>query len=314
MSKRSSYISLTHLEEMVLHKKTGSIPVASKPYSLPLKHHTFIKEELTNLLEAGLIEWPLSPYDAAIMVVPCKTPAGSSLTEAKRLVMDYQELNKQLPKVQMVLAKTKGTILLIETAKIYHIWAKIRDAWYFSSLEIRAGYHISIHPDSRPKTVFICPYGKFQWKCISFSVAHALIIFLNAMFKLFFEYLDDFPISYEDDIIVYSKLENEHLAHLRKVFGKFCYAGMKLKSSKCDFFELHIEYLCHLISGTGIYPLEQKIQAILGLAPPTNVTQVWHILGLVSYYRKFIPLFSSIVSPITALMKRNTPFVWMVAC
>ena len=56
MSKTSSDISLTCLEEMVLHMKPGSIPVASKPYSLPLKHHKFIKEELTNLLEAGLIE------------------------------------------------------------------------------------------------------------------------------------------------------------------------------------------------------------------------------------------------------------------
>ena len=70
-----------------------------------------------------------------------------------------------------------------------------------------------------------------------------------------FEYLDDFLIFYVDDIIVYSKTENEHLVHLRKVFEKFHYAGMKLKPSKCDFFTLHIEYLGHLISGTGIYPL-----------------------------------------------------------
>ena len=94
------------------------------------------------------------------------------------------------------------------------------------------------------------------------------------MFKLFFKYLDDFLIFYVDDIIVYSKMESEHLVNLRKVFKKFRYAGIKLKPSKCDFFKLHIEYLGHLISGTGIYPLEQKIQAILDLAPPTNITQV----------------------------------------
>ena len=89
MSKSSSDIGLTHLEEMVLHTKPGSIPVVSKPYSLHLKHHKFIKEELTNLLEAGLIEWSLSPYAAPIMVVPHRAPAGSSLTEIKRLVIDY---------------------------------------------------------------------------------------------------------------------------------------------------------------------------------------------------------------------------------
>ena len=102
MSKGNSDIGLTHLEEMVFHTKPGSIPVVSKPYSLPLKHHKFVKEKLTNLLEAGLIEQSLSPSAAPIMVVPRKAPAGSSLTEMKRLVIDYQELNKQLPKVQMV--------------------------------------------------------------------------------------------------------------------------------------------------------------------------------------------------------------------
>ena len=110
MSQSSSDIGLTHLEEMVLHMKPVSISVANKSCSLPLKNHKFIKEELTNLLEAGLIEWSLSPYAAPIMVVPCKAPAGSSLTETKRLVIDYQELNKQLPKVQTMTGNSSPSL------------------------------------------------------------------------------------------------------------------------------------------------------------------------------------------------------------
>ena len=83
MSKNSSDIGLTHLKEMVLNTKPGSVPVVSKPYSLLLKHHKFVKEELTNLLEAGLNEWSLSLYAATIMVVPCKAPAGNLLTEER---------------------------------------------------------------------------------------------------------------------------------------------------------------------------------------------------------------------------------------
>ena len=89
---------------------------------------------------------------------------------------------------------------------------------------------------------------------------------------------------------------------------------MKLKLSRCDFFRLHIEYLGHLILGMGICPLEQKFQAIFNLAPPTNATQVQNILGLVSYYKKFMSHFRMIISPITALTKKNTPFVLTVAC
>ena len=70
MSKSSSDTGLTHLKEMVLHTEPGSIPVVSKPYLVPLKHHKFVKEELTNLLQAGLIEWSSSPYTIPIMVAP----------------------------------------------------------------------------------------------------------------------------------------------------------------------------------------------------------------------------------------------------
>ena len=84
----------------------------------------------------------------------------------------------------------------------------------------------------------------------------------KSLFNLFFDYLDDFMIFYVDDVIIYSRTEQDHLTHLQKIFEKFQYAGLKLKSSKCDFFKLHMEYLGHLISGTGIYPLKQKSKQI----------------------------------------------------
>ena len=119
MSKNSTDIGLTHLKEMVL---------------------------------PGLFGRSLSPYAAPIIVVPHKVLPGSSLTETKRLVIDYHQLKKQLLKVQTVQAKSKGSIVLIETAKINHIWTKLKGAQHFSFLNIRSGYHhIPIHPESRPK-------------------------------------------------------------------------------------------------------------------------------------------------------------------
>ena len=103
-------------------------------------------------------------------------------------------------------------------------------------------------------------------------------VFLSAMFKLFVYYLDDFMIFHVDDVIVYSKTEQDNIIHLWTRFEKFHYAGLKLSPSKCDFCKLHIEYVGHLISGTEIYSLKQKVQAILDLAPPSNVTQVRHML------------------------------------
>ena len=75
----------------------------------------------------------------------------------------------------------------------------------------------------------------------------------------FFEYLDDLITFCVDDVIIYSKTEQDYLTHLQKILEKFCYAGLKLKPSKYDFFKLHIEYCGHLISGAGIYLLKQKV-------------------------------------------------------
>ena len=82
-------------------------PVTSKAYPLPLKHHKFVKEEIKNLLEAGLIERPISPYAAPIIVVPRKSKPGAHLAETKKQVIDNHELNKQVPKVQITEAKSK---------------------------------------------------------------------------------------------------------------------------------------------------------------------------------------------------------------
>ena len=75
-------------------------PIAGKFYPLPLKYHKFVKEEIENLLEAGLINWSMSPYATPIIVIARKSKPGASPAETKRLLIDYCELNKQIPKLQ----------------------------------------------------------------------------------------------------------------------------------------------------------------------------------------------------------------------
>ena len=92
----------------------------------------------------------------------------------------------------MMQAKWKGTLALIDTAKIDSIWSKPRGAKYFVKPDIRSGYHhISIHPESRPKTTYIFPFGKFQWKWEAFNVQTTISVFLDIMFELFFKHLDN---------------------------------------------------------------------------------------------------------------------------
>ena len=97
-------------------------PIASKPYPLALKLK-FVKEEIEHLLKDGLIKRSMSPYATPNIVVPRKCKSEAPLAETKRLVIDYRELNKQIPKVQTTQVKSKGSLVLIETAKLDHIWS-----------------------------------------------------------------------------------------------------------------------------------------------------------------------------------------------
>ena len=126
--------------------------------------------------------------------------------------------------------------------------------------------------------------------------------------------LNDFAFMYLDDILVLSETYNDHLHHLNIVFERFQKACLKIKLSKCQFCKTHLHYLGHRISANGLQPLPEKLEAIKNLAPTRNMDEAHQILGLLGYYRSFVPAFVNITLPITSLLKKNTPFVWSDKC
>ena len=126
--------------------------------------------------------------------------------------------------------------------------------------------------------------------------------------------LNNFTFTYLDDVLVFSETYDDHLHHLNIVFKKFQKAGLKSKLSKCQFFKTHLHYLGHRISANGLEPLPEKLKAIRNLAPARNVDEAHLTLGLLGYYRSFIPAFANITLPRTSLLKKNTPFLWSDKC
>ena len=109
---------------------------------------------------------------------------------------------------------------------------------------------------------------------------------------------------YLDDVLVFSETYDDHLHHLNVVFKKFQKAGLKIKLSKCQFFKAHLHYLGNRISANSLEPLPEKLEAIRNLVPTKNVDEAHNILGLLGYYRSFIPAFANITLPITSLLKK----------
>ena len=124
--------------------------------------------------------------------------------------------------------------------------------------------------------------------------------------------LKDFPfaIAYLDDIIIFSKIPQEHLSHIRMVFEKLKSANLSMKKSKGSFFSKEIQYLGHILSATGIRLFPVKTHAIQHMQPPTTPKQVRAFLGLIGYYTKFIKGFAKIAKPLTLLTRQQVKFDW----
>jgi hypothetical protein len=126
--------------------------------------------------------------------------------------------------------------------------------------------------------------------------------------------LDKFVIVFLDDILIYSKSEEEHEHHLRMVLQVLRERQLYAKLSKCSFYQKQIHYLGHIISKDGIAVDPKKIEAIREWLEPKNVTEVRSFMGLAGYYRIFIEGFSKIAHPNTSLQRKGVKFQWTLDC
>ena len=229
------------------------------------------------------------------------------------MCVDYRRINKLQPEVTKA-DGGKGCISLISLPKIDELYAKLKGYKVFSSLDFRSGYyHIGLSDSAKPKSAFVLSsLGKYQFNRVPFRLAQAPAYFQ----KLINDILKDcnFAMGYLDDIIIYSRTEKEHLEHLEEIFGRLRAAELKLKLEKCSFFKRHIQYLGLLISADGIQPLPEKLESIAKMPAPKNPKEVKQFLGLVGYYRKFVPKFADISRVLTHLTKKDVEFKWISKC
>ena len=180
-------------------------------------------------------------------------------------------------------------------------------------MDMTSGYHyMELSAEAKPKSAFVTPVDKYEFNRCPFGLAQAPAYFQRLVKKVLAEL--PFTFGYLDDVLVYSPDVKTHLEHLRKVFQRLREADLRLKMEKCNFLKVHIQYLGHLISGEGIEPLPEKLESIKQMPAPTTPKEVKQFLGLIGYYRKFVPRFADISRALTALTKKNTEFKWTEQC
>ncbi|XP_072172659.1 uncharacterized protein [Diadema setosum] len=276
----------TNLAQHTVQLKTEE-PIRSRPFPVPQSMRETIQEEVNTMLDMKVIEPSMSPYAAPVVLVPKKDGKV-------RFCVDYRKLN---------------SVTVIDNEPIPNveeIMSEIGEAKYFSKIDLSKGYwQIPVDERDREKTAFVTPEGQYQFRVLPFGMVNAPAVFTRMMRKL----LAGLPhvVHYIDDVLVYSKTWEEHVDDLRRVFQRLREAHLTARPSKCHLGCRSVEFLGHIVEGGRVKPTPEKLAKVKSMPRPTTKREVRSFLGLVGYYRKFIPNMAAIAAPLTDLTKKNQP-------
>ncbi|GJT96023.1 putative reverse transcriptase domain-containing protein [Tanacetum coccineum] len=168
-----------------------------------------------------------------------------------RMCIDYRELNKLTIKNRHPLPR------------IDDLFDQLQGSQYFSKINLRSGYHqLRVHEDDIPNTAFRTRYGHFKFIVMLFGLTNAPTVFMDLMNRVCRPYLDKFMIVFIDDILIYSKTQEEHEVHLGLVLEFLKEEKLYAKFSKCEFWLREVHFLRHVINGDGIHVDPSKIEAV----------------------------------------------------
>ena len=269
----------------------------------------------------------MSTWASPVIIVPKKglevpKDPGTPLpvTAKLRLVCDYRKLNKKLPADFWSYDKdgrridNHGINTPYPLPCIDEMLALIRGCKFLMTLDCTGAFHgLRLSPDAAKKSTFITHLGKFEWKVAPFGLVLLPSYYSKAMQDIL-NGLEDFARNYMDHVLIASYTEKEHLDHITQVFERFRKFKMKLKLAKCEFGRSEIQFLGHIINHEGIRTLPEKTEEISKIKAPRNANEVRTFLGLLNYYRRFIPAFSDLMHQIQKLLKKNVKFEWTEEC
>jgi hypothetical protein len=156
-------------------------------------------------------------------------------------------------------------------------------------------------PSDIAKTAIITPFGLFEYLFMPFGLTNAAQTFQRLMDRLFGHL--PFVFTYLDDHLIASTTMEEHLEHLRIFFEILRDNGLTIKPSKCSFAVSSVKFLGHMVSESGVVPLPRHVEAISGFPRPTDLRQLQRFLGLINFYRRFLPAIAGVLKPLTDLLR-----------
>lgn len=264
-----------------------------------------VREHLRDMLKAGAIRESSSPFSSNVVLVRKK---DGSL----RFCIDFRRLNNLTVKDAYALPRIDETIDSLIGSK------------YFSKLDLRSGYwQVPLRESDKANTAFtVGSLGFYECNRMAFGLTNAPATFQRLIERCMGELHLKECLIYLDDVIIFSETVEQHFERLSAVFERLEQFNLKLKGSKCEFFQTEVNYLGHVVSADGVRTDPEKIRVLKEWPVPTSVKELRSFLGFAGYYRRFVKGFSQITKPLNDLLvghptnkkskstKPATPWSW----
>ena len=258
--------------------RTGP-PIKTSPRRLTPEKLKLAKQYFDLMCAAGICRRSNSPWSSGLHMVAKKD--GTS-----RPCGDYRRLNE----------RTVGDAYPIP--HLHDLAANLSGCKFFSKIDLVKGYHqVPVRAEDVPKTAIATPFGLFEFLRMPFGLKNAAQMFQRLMDNVTAQLPGVF--AYIDDMLVASPSAEEHERHLRQLFHAIRRFGLVINASKCVFGVREIDFLGHHVSAQGIRLLPDKVEAVRCFERPRSVKALQRFLGLVNFYRRFLPNVAATMRPLT---------------
>lgn len=271
-----------------------SKPIKQRFYRIPLPKKQFLSQEIEYMLQNKIARPTFSEWASPCILVK---KADGTL----RFCTDYRKVNAITKVDSFPLPRMEDCIDQIGSAN------------FVTKLDLLKGFwQVPLTARAQDISAFITPDGLYTYNVMPFGLKNAPSTFQRLMNKV----LDGLEgcAAYLDDVVVFSDTWPQHMERLEKLFIKLATAELTVNLSKCEFAKATVQYLGKIVGKGVVRPVEAKVEAIWNFPVPTNRTELLRFLGMTGYYRSFCPNFSTVVAPLTDLLRKDVPYVWNKVC